>query len=121
MMERGEPEPPLFLLFTLGVAGAQRKVLGLLFNTTVQIGRERFQHGKLCLYTSFCIQTNAVFACSIESGFQGTWKRQLALEKKDPGLLLGVDLESLSMGDCLYILGTGWLLCCRDCLLRFPC
>lgn len=43
----GKAEPPFFLLFTLGVAGAQKEVLGLLFNTTVQIRRERFQHGKL--------------------------------------------------------------------------
>lgn len=68
-------------------------------------GRERFQHGKPCLCMSFCLQTSTACSCSMESGFQGIWKRRLDLGKKDQGLLLGGDLESLGLGDSLCILG----------------
>lgn len=68
----GKAELPFFQLFALWVAGAQREVLWLLFNTAGQTGRERFQRGKLCLCTSFCIQTSTVCACSVKLDFEGT-------------------------------------------------
>lgn len=70
-----------------------------------QKGRERSHHGKLCLCTSFSLQTSTAWSCSMESSFQGIGKRRLDLEKKYQGLLLGGDLESLGLGDSLYILG----------------
>lgn len=51
----------------------------------------------------------------------GHLEKKAGFGVKDLSLLLGGDLGSLGMGDFLYILVKGWLLCCRDCLLCFPC